>query len=400
MKILWASPNTLLDTTNGAALAAREILKQVTKRGCEVQILGATIFVNPNGAGYFGNQMPQIQTQQGKFINCRDGALEHRLLVTRGDRRRLMHSFEEQMWFDEYCRMLDVFQPDLVLFFDNSLITLLTCDEARRRGIPAVVYLAHPRNHGQRWCRDVSLMLTDSHVTARMYKAREGYDIVPIGTFIDPEDYRTEPQTREHLLFVNPIPEKGAAFVIQLALSLEHSRPDIRFEVVDTRGSWADMLRAVTRRLGRERDSLANVTLTPTTSDMRPIYGRARALLVPSLWWESAGRVIVEALLNGIPVLGSNSGGIPETMGAGGLILDFPEACRQPPYDQPLPEPLISQAREWIVRLYDDPAFHAAAVDNARRAYDTLHDLDHNTDRLLQILSDCVARPPARGDRR
>ncbi|MEZ5735865.1 MAG: glycosyltransferase [Novosphingobium sp.] len=391
LKILWASPNALLDTTNGAALAVREILRQLANRGCEVRILGGTNFVNPNGMTYFREIIPQLQKQQGKFLTCNDGPLQHRLLVTHSTRRRLMHSFEEQLWFDEYCRILDEFQPDLVMFFDNSLITLLTCDEARRRGIPAVVYLAHARNTGQRWCRDVSLMLTDSQATARMYKQREGYDIATVGAFIDPAAYRAGEQTRENVLFVTPTLEKGATFVIQLALLMEQERPDIRFEVVETRSNWTELLRTVTRRLGRERDSLANVTLTPNARDMRPVYARARALLVPSAWWESGPRVIIESLLNGIPILGSNSGGVPEMIGEGGTILEFPQANLTPPYDALFPAPLLDRAREWIERLYDDEAFHDAAVERAFRAHGELHDIERNTDRVLQALTDCVA---------
>lgn len=391
LKILWASPNALLDTANGAALAVREILKQLARRGCDVRILGGTNFVSPNGMSYFREAMPQLRKQQGKFLTCGDGPLQHRLLVTRSDRRRLMHSFEEQLWFDEYCRILDEFQPDLVMFFDNSLITLLTCDEARRRGLPAVVYLAHPNNTGRRWCRDVSMMLTDSEATARLYEQREGYDITPVGAFVNPADYLAEQHARKNVLFITPTIEKGAAFVIQLALQMEEARPDIRFEVVETRSNWAEILRAVTGRLGRERDSLANVTLTPNVTDMRQIYARARTVLVPSVWWESAGRVVIEAMLNGIPVLGSDSGGIPEMMGNGGMVLEFSKVDPTLIKQGRFPAPLLDQAREWIERLYDDKTFHDAAVQSAFEAHRQLHNIERNTDRVLQALTDCVA---------
>ncbi|MCB2073680.1 MAG: glycosyltransferase [Novosphingobium sp.] len=390
-KILWAAPNALLDTTNGAALAVRAILKQLALRDCEVRILGGTNFVNPNGMTYFREVMPQLEKQQGKFLTCGDGPLQHRLLVTRTTRRRLMHSFEEQIWFDEYCRMLDEFRPDIVMFFDNSLITLLTCDEARRRGIPAAVYLAHPNNTGQRWCRDVSLMLTDSRATANMYKEREGYDIATVGAFIDPADYLAEQHTRENLLFVTPTIEKGAAFVIQLALQLEQARPDIRFEVVETRSNWNEVLRSVTRSLGQERESLSNVTVTTNVRDMRPVYGRARAVIVPSVWWESAARVVIEGQLNGIPVLGSDSGGIPEMIGSGGRVLEFSKADGEQLRQGRFPAGLLDQARQWIERLYDDAEFHDSAVERAYAAYREQHDINRNTDRVMEALTGCIA---------
>lgn len=392
MKILWASPNTLLDTANGAALAVRTLLRQLSRRGCDVRILGATIFVNPNGMTHFRELWPRLNGKQGQFILYRDGELEHRLMITHRVERRLMLSFEEQLWFDDYCRLLDEFEPDLVFFFDNSLITLLTADEARRRGIPAAVYLAHPKNTGSRWCRDVSLMITDTHATAGLYKARENYDLAVVGTFIDPASYRVDGGTHAHVLFVNPCLEKGAVFVIQLALLMEKIRPDIRFEVVEARSRWQDVLRMVTARMGDERTELGNVLVTPNVPDMRPVYARARTLLVPSVWWDSGPRVIVEAMLNGIPVLGSNSGGIAENIGTGGAILHFPPEYLQPPFDTLFEDDLLAQAKDWIVSLYDDEAHWQALSQAARRAHAEHHDIERNTDTLLQVLEETVAR--------
>ena len=392
MKILWASPNTLLDTANGAALTVREILKQLKKRGCDIQILGGTIFVNPNGMSHFKNIMPDIQKHPGKFILYRDGNLEHRLLVTRSIHRRQMMSYEEQQWFDAYCSVLDRFKPDLVMFFDKSLITLLTADEARRRGIPAVVYLAHSKNTGTKWNRDVSLLITDSHATSAMYKTRENYDLVPVGKFIDPEKYRPQNHAPSNLLFINPSLEKGAVFVIQLALALETIRPDIKIEIVESRSSWSDALKRVSRKLGEERNALKNVLLTPNTPDMKTVYGRAKILLVPSVIWESASRVIVEAMLNSIPVIASRSGGIPETMGDGGFLLDFPAKHFSPPYDQLFDSELLENTRDLVIRLYDDDTFYNEQSAKAYRAHSNLHDIQKNTDYLLDVLKQTISK--------
>ncbi|GAB3024493.1 glycosyltransferase family 4 protein [Spirosoma pulveris] len=47
------------------------------------------------------------------------------------------------------------------------------------------------------------------------------------------------------------------------------------------------------------------------------IIGKARALVIPSLWHEPFGRVVVEAYAKGTPVIGSNMGGIPELIDDG-----------------------------------------------------------------------------------
>ena len=41
-------------------------------------------------------------------------------------------------------------------------------------------------------------------------------------------------------------------------------------------------------------------------------YNRIDVCVVPSLWLEPLGLVAIEALANGVPVIGANAGGIPE----------------------------------------------------------------------------------------
>ena len=42
-RILWASLFTLLDTSSGAAITVREMLRQLVFRGYEVAVVGATL---------------------------------------------------------------------------------------------------------------------------------------------------------------------------------------------------------------------------------------------------------------------------------------------------------------------------------------------------------------------
>ena len=61
------------------------------------------------------------------------------------------------------------------------------------------------------------------------------------------------------------------------------------------------------------------------TPDPRDFYRVSRVVLMPSLWRESLGRVAVEAMANGIPVLASDRGALPETLGDAGFVLTIPE---------------------------------------------------------------------------
>src|SRR5262249_21620774 len=62
--------------------------------------------------------------------------------------------------------------------------------------------------------------------------------------------------------------------------------------------------------------------LRERTDDMRTVYCDTRILLVPSQWEdETWGRVVSEAQLSGIPVITSDRGGLPESVGPGGIVL-------------------------------------------------------------------------------
>ena len=87
--------------------------------------------------------------------------------------------------------------------------------------------------------------------------------------------------------------------------------------------------------------------MTGPQTDMRPVYGITKALIAPSLWFESWGRVTSEAALNQIPVLCSTSGGLPEAMCGCGVALDTPEHCRNDFYSLPTDE----EIRPWVEGL-------------------------------------------------
>lgn len=390
MKILWASPNTLLDTSNGAAITIREYMHQLAARGWDVKILGGTVFVNQHGMGSLREFLQRAFTERGQFVNYQDGQLSHRLLVTHQTRRPLLYSYELEAWFNEYRRLLETEKPDVVLFFDKSLITSMTANEAKAKGIKVGVILNHGNNRGTEWCRDVDFMLTDTNATAEMYRIREGYSMIPVGKFIDAARLVADAPTRQRLLFVNPIPAKGGVLVVQLAYWLSEFRPDIEMQVVDSRGTWGDLLSRVSREMSKDPSTLRTVVVSPNTPDMKSVYKEARVLLSPSLWWESGSRVSVEAMANGIPVVASNVGGIPEVLGESGKIIDVPDQLRTPPYMSLLPTEVVEEFAKAVCVYWDNPEQYAESSERARKEFLRLHSMQKNGDELSRILRSVV----------
>jgi glycosyltransferase involved in cell wall biosynthesis len=389
-RLLWANVYCLLDTSSGASMAVCEMLRQLAHSGYEVFILGATVFDHARGTTGLTNQWPDMQASPGALVSLEDGALEHQLFVTASTQRDSMTSREEGAWFSLYQQVLTQCQPDVVFYYGGQVLDFLIPAEARVRGIPTAFFLVNGNYTKTRWCRDVDLLLTDSQATADMYVAKLGVRPVPVGAFIDPARVVAPEHTCQRILFINPALEKGVALVIRLAMLLEKRRPDIVFEVVESRGKWADVLQATSKDMGDPREALSNVVVTPNTSDMRPVYGRARLLLAPSLWWESGARVLPEAMLNGIPAITTSLGGSPEMVHDGGIVLKLGDIYYQTPFTRVPPDETLEPLLQRIEALYDDEAQYAELAARALRVGRTRHQMSVSTQRLLQALQPLV----------
>jgi glycosyltransferase involved in cell wall biosynthesis len=157
-----------------------------------------------------------------------------------------------------------------------------------------------------------------------------------------------------YFTFVNPQPNKGVFWFVGLAAELGRRRPEIPLLVVEGRGG-ADWL----ARTGLDLSGLTNLRRMAHTPDPRAFYRVSRAVLMPSLWQESFGRVAAEALINGIPVLASSRGALPDTLGQAGFVFDIPALYT--PTSRIVPS--AAEVKPWLVqleRLWDDDAWYAA----------------------------------------
>ncbi|WP_251978195.1 glycosyltransferase [Salinicola avicenniae] len=389
-RLLWANPFCLLDTSSGASMTVRQMLMQLVASGYEVQVLGATVFDNPKGMAVLEEQFPDLDDHLHQIVEAVDGPLTHQLLVSYSHNRNHFTTHEEGLWYSQYLYLLDSYKPDVVWFYGGQTVDMLIADEARDRGIPVAFYLANGNYKSSRWCRDVDLIITDSQATADMYRREVGFVAKPVGKFIATERFIAAEHERKRLLFVNPSWQKGASVFVQLAEKLERERPDIDLEVVEARADWSAVLRETTRRMGQQRSSLSNVTVTANTSDMKEPYSRARILVAPSLWWESSGRVLAEAMLNGIPALITNRGGMPEMVGDAGIALDFPEQSYEEPYQYLLSEQELQPLFDAAVSFFDDDALYQEYVTRAFSIGEQKHHINHATERLLNAMAPLV----------
>ena len=110
-----------------------------------------------------------------------------------------------------------------------------------------------------------------------------------------------------------------------------------------------------------------NVEWVPFQDDIRVILKRTRILLVPS-YYESFGRVAVEAMINGIPVLYSKPAA--STPNAGGTTEGLDDWIR--PAGVALPREITD---EWVaaIKTLDDPDAYAAKSAESRAHIESMH---------------------------
>jgi len=172
-------------------------------------------------------------------------------------------------------------------------------------------------------------VIANSNYTAGVYC--KGFGLMPyvIPPLVRPENYITK-RTGESVLFINPHPIKGLA----VALKLAELNPTMPFDFV-----WCWGLDRKAREAIEDRaKELGNISISGPLRDMKKAYANAKILLSPtgtdvtgkhSITAEAWGLVVTEAQFSGIPVIATNKGGLPESVGHGGVLIDYDAAISE-----------------------------------------------------------------------
>lgn len=264
-----------------------------------------------------------------------------------------------------------IIRPDVVLIQHNRTFQFLQGFNARN--VPCLVYLRNVEF--EEIAGDLSeftstTFIANSRFTAAAYHDRYGIDCHVVPPSIDQSRYQVKVHG-DKIVYINPYPVKG----VDRAIEIARFCPDLPFLFVE---SWS-LTEAYHTELKSKIGKLPNVELMRKTNDMRVVYGAARLVLAPSKWEEAWGRVASEAHVSGIPVVGSDRGGLPEAIGPGGVTLA---------YDAPI--------EQWVTvvrSIYDDSAVHSRLSQAAKiyAARDEL-DLDRQVTVILGLLQQAISR--------
>ena len=373
IKILHCSNFFYFDNSNGAAIANRTLMEYLAGGDFDVRALCGpvvesvaradpsvqfpgwsevdrdSIGIAPQSwiigaAGVRLSEVPSVRTVvEGVEVH----ALRRPLRRPNG-----LASAEIAEFLGVFDEIVAGFDPDVLVTYGGDALTAELLRRSKARGIKTVFTLHNLPYTSSEIFANVDIILVPGSFAGGHYGDALGIRCVALPYLIDRGRIEVDANSGQYVTFVNPSFEKGVYVFAAIADALGSIRPDIPMLVVESRGDESTLANC-----GVDLRVHGNVFLMGETPDPRQFWRVTRLLLVPSLWLESQGLVAVEAMFNGIPVLASDRGALPETLGWAGMTLPLPE--RLQPTTRALPTgPEISCWVESIVRLWDDKPFY------------------------------------------
>lgn len=203
-----------------------------------------------------------------------------------------------------------------------------------------------------------AVLCNSSFTRGRIHAVREvAVELSPYGTTLPESDHPhrapRQPQDPFDILFVGRhIERKGIEYLIDAMAFLPGDR--FRLTIVG-HGDRTDALKA---RAAATQDPRILFTGKLSTEDLARAYAEASVFVLPAVVdskgdTEGLGVVLIEAAEMGLPLVGSDAGGIPDVVvdGESGLLV---------------PEADARALAERLLRLADDPALAKRLVEGAR----------------------------------
>ena len=218
--------------------------------------------------------------------------------------------------------------------------------------LPAPHYLSRQYRWGLKQCTRL-IAISEHTRTTYIEQGVDGNKIEVLHNAIDTEQFKplesASPDSNERkILYLGRLcPPKGIEVLLQAATQLLDDGKPYRFEIIgQVRGAGVDASYQDELNLlaGSYREN--GIHFIPHKANVLPDLQTADLVVVPSIWPEPFGRVIIEAMACETPVIASRVGGIPEI-----LEPSFPEML-VPPND---PDQLALKIAEQVNWRQDRP---------------------------------------------
>jgi glycosyltransferase involved in cell wall biosynthesis len=251
------------------------------------------------------------------------------------------------------------FGPEWILVSSEDLShTLLR--RVHRAAPGRLVYLAHTPQWfpfgPASWNRDeeaTQILRDDAAAIVVISKAMEHYVEEYLGrrgAFAHPPLYGQGPwpvlsQPDGYVGMINPCGVKG----ISIFLAVADLMPHLAFAALPGWGTTRQDLQNLKKR--------RNITILPHVRDIERFLDRLSVLLMPSLWLEGFGLIVMEAMLRGVPVISTDSGGLREAKAGTPFLIPVNTIERYEPVydDRHMPRPVLpAQSIELWIKALDE----------------------------------------------
>jgi glycosyltransferase involved in cell wall biosynthesis len=296
-------------------------------------------------------------------------------------------------WYPGLGAKIRDFRPDIVHIDEEpyNLAAWQALVHARRANAKSLFFTWQnivrqyppPFSWGERWLLnrvDYALAGTDSAASVWREKGYTGRMAVVPQFGVDPDLFRpadANPVQRPFTIgyIGRLVEEKGIHLLLEAASRLSG---DWRLRIVGSGPEKARLHQLADQlNIGGRIDWIEWIA----SAEMPAQYHQLDVLVVPSLtrrnWKEQFGRVLIEAMSSGIPVIGSDSGAIPDVIGDAGLITPegdsaaLSEALVKFQQDHPLRATVAERGRARVVAHFRHAQVAADTVRVYREMLDT-----------------------------
>lgn len=219
--------------------------------------------------------------------------------------------------------------------FAVSTLEALVLRALRRNRAPYALYSAQnipkrypvPFRWWERWALRHAGGLAVCNEEAGRICVRKGFpgvpDVIPLGVdvqrFTPADRSPPSPQTPVQVGYVGRLaPHKGVGVLLEAVAG----RPELRLTIIGAGPAEAELRGQAARP---ELVDRVRFTGGADQDQLPTLLADLDVLAVPSLttpgWVEQFGRVVVEAMAAGVPVVASDSGALPEVVGSAGLLV-------------------------------------------------------------------------------
>ncbi|XGB43808.1 MAG: glycosyltransferase family 4 protein [Nodosilinea sp. LVE1205-7] len=293
------------EVSGGSEISTAYLLSELHRRNWQVEVICSSSLKNSSWSKSWWTKIKSLRLFPPAFRDLEQGYTVWRILSKFTHGKKLIRLLEKK---------LINYRPQVVLGLVDINCSLL--NHALNRGYHCF-YIARVAEiiEGAEYLPPGLNIIPNSPFIASSLKSLTDQNHGFVLPFVEPTKCKVQHHQKKYVTFINPVPQKGVETVVKVAQNM----PDVQFLFV--KGNWFTY-KSNEEYFIKEARLLPNVEVWEHQEDVRSIYEVTDILLVPSIFKETFGRVILEAHINGIPVIASNVGGIDYTLGLGGVLID------------------------------------------------------------------------------